>query len=480
MRAKIIAVFTVVVLVVGVLAFALTRASLGAGSPKLEAGRALVAADAVLRVQALEVERWLESQASDPKLREPFSAGTVQAKGDQATQAANGIKSAATKSGEVSALGPSLVLLVDAKGVAVGRDGSQLMRGDDLGAAYPALKVGLEKGVSGSDVWVTPARNEQMLVSWVPLRGEGGVVVGGVVLGTALSDGRLDNVASQSSGAALLFGVKTADGLRLVAKTSLATGEIASALEASPGRESALSVLASGQAVEIGVLPADFGVKAGPLGGYGDGRRAVLIAVSKASVPSATTILFPFLGAIAIGILLVAIGGHFLGQYYSGPVEEIEEGLLAIMNGRTDYRFEIEHAELGGLISRLNSLLNQLLNVQEEEETDAEGHPAHGAKADDFKEALAVDETLAEKETAGEEGKALRAQDDEAYYKRIFEDYIRAKKKVGDPVDHITREAFIGRIMASERQMSHKHGKPVRYKVEVRGKEVVLLAVPLA
>jgi hypothetical protein len=51
---------------------------------------------------------------------------------------------------------------------------------------------------------------------------------------------------------------------------------------------------------------------------------------------------------------------------------------------------------------------------------------------------------------------------------------------LGDPVDHITREAFIGRIMASEREMSKKHGKPVRYKVEVRGKEVVLLAVPLA
>lgn len=480
MRAKIIAVFTVVVLVVGVLAFALTRASLGAGSPKVESGRALYGAEAVLRVQALEVERWLEAQAADPKLREPFSAGTVQAKGDQATAAANGLKSAVSKNAAVAALGPSLVLLVDAKGTAVGRDGSQLMRGDDLGAVYPALRAGLEKGVSGSDVWVTPTRNEQMLVSWAPLRGDNGQVIGGLVLGTALSDGRLNDVATQTSNAALLFGVKNGDGLKVVAKSQGATPEIASALDTSPARESALSVLGSGQTVEIGALPADFGVRAGPLNGYGDGRRAVLVAVAKASVPSATNILFPFLGAIAMGILLVAIGAHFLGQYISRPIEELEEGLLAIMNGRTDLRFEIEHAELGGLVSRLNSLLNQLLNVQEEEETDAEGHPAHGAKSVDFKEALAVDETLAEKESAGEEGKALRAQDDEAYYKRIFEDYIRAKKSVGDPVDHITREAFIARIMASERQMSHKHGKPVRYKVEVRGKEVVLLAVPLA
>lgn len=480
MRAKIIAVFTVVVLVVGVLAFALTRASLASGSPKVEAGQALVSADALLRVQAFEVERWLESQALDPKLREPFSAGTAQAKSDQATAAANGVKTAAMKNGFISALGPSLVLIVDEKGIAVGRDGSQLMRGDDLGAIYPSLKTALQKGEHGSDVWVTPARNEQMLVSFAPLRNETGALLGGLLLGTALSDGRLDDIAAQSSGAALLFGIKSGDALKVVARSKSASQEIASAMDIAPAKDSILSALTSGQAVEVAALPADFGVKAGPLGGYGDGHRAVLISVAKAQTPTAQALLLPFLGAMAIGILLVAIGGHFLGQYYSGPVEELEEGLLAIMNGRTDLRFEIEHAELGGLISRINSLLNQLLNVQEEEETDAEGHPAHGAKSIDFKEALAVDETLAEKESAGEEGKALRAQEDEAYYKRLFEEYVKAKKQVGDPVDHITREAFISRIMASERQMSHKHGKPVRYKVEVRGKEVVLLAVPLA
>ena len=39
--------------------------------------------------------------------------------------------------------------------------------------------------------------------------------------------------------------------------------------------------------------------------------------------------------------------------------------------------------------------------------------------------------------------------------------------------------AFVERIMASEKELGEKHGKPVRYKVEVRGREVVLLAVPL-
>lgn len=477
MRAKIITVFTVVVLVVGVLAFALTRASLNPGSPRADAARALVAAEAVLRVQAGEVERWLEAQAADPKVREPFSAGTGQARSDGATSVANGIKSATSKAPAIAALGPSLVALVDAKGTALGRDGSPFLRGDDLGGIYPALRAGLAEGRAGSDVWVTPARNEQLLVSWAPIRGENGQVLGGLLLGTALGDGRLSDVANQTSGATLWFEVKDKDGYRIVAQSKGGAPDLASAIDPKQLEAGAASALATGQAVDVAALPPDFGVKVGPLGGYGDGKRALLVAVARANAPAATTLLFPFLGAIALGIVLVAIAGHVLGQSIMRPVEEIEEGLLAIMNGRTDLRFQIEHPELGGLVSRLNSLLSQLLGVSEDE-TGAPP-PAMAMRGKDSEDALAVDESLAKNQAPGGEATALGAEDEAAYHARIFDDYIRAKKSVGDPVDHITREAFLTRIAASEKQMAQKHGKPVRYKVEVRGKEVVLLAVPL-
>jgi hypothetical protein len=150
------------------------------------------------------------------------------------------------------------------------------------------------------------------------------------------------------------------------------------------------------------------------------------------------------------------------------------------MNGRTDLRFEIEHAELGGLVFRLNSLLNQLLGVQEDD-TDDQGRPSRSPQAAAFSDALAVDETMAPYAAADvAEAKTLREEPDAQYYARIFKEYVDAKISLGDPVDHITREAFVGRIMASERETSEKHGKPVRYKVEVRGREVVLIAVPLA
>ena len=65
-------------------------------------------------------------------------------------------------------------------------------------------------------------------------------------------------------------------------------------------------------------------------------------------------------------------GGVLLGNYISRPISEIEDGLLAIINGSSDLRFQLEHAELGGLVFRINSLLNALMGVPEDT-TDEQG-----------------------------------------------------------------------------------------------------------
>ena len=67
-----------------------------------------------------------------------------------------------------------------------------------------------------------------------------------------------------------------------------------------------------------------------------------------------------------------------------------------------------------------------------------------------------------------------------SYYGRLFREYIAAKRSLGDPIDHITEASFVGRIRNSEGEMREKHGKPVRYRVETRGREVILIAVPLS
>jgi len=297
----------------------------------------------------------------------------------------------------------------------------------------------------------------------------------------ALNDERLTNASDRTSGRILIAAVRVGDKLDVVAKSSAATPDLVSAVEAPPARDAAFQALASGQSVDLGGLPREYAASSRPLDGYGDGRRAVLIGVSRLQATGIlNALIWPALGVTALGLILTAIGAHLLDAYISRPISEIEDGLLAIMNGRTDLRFEIEHAELGGLVFRLNSLLNQLLGVQEDD-TDEQGRPSRAPTANSFQDALEVDERMAA--LSGDDvadAPALRAEADDAYYSRIFAEYIAAKRSLDDPVDHITKQAFVGRIMASEREMAQKHGKPVRYKVEVRGKEVVLLAVPLA
>src|SRR5262249_32150330 len=159
--------------------------------------------------------------------------------------------------------------------------------------------------------------------------------------------------------------------------------------------------------------PRDYIASARALDGYGNGHRLVLISMVHLAAPAILSgLVWPALGATVIGLLLVIAGAWLLDNYISRPISELEDGLLAIMNGRTDRRFEIEHAELGGLVFRLNSLLNQLFGVQEDE-TDAQGRPSRAPAAASFQDALAVDETMAASETADE---ALRDEPADAYY----------------------------------------------------------------
>jgi hypothetical protein len=480
MRGKLIAVFAVVVVVVGVLSYALTRATLGDLSTPGETPRALAGASAQLQVDGLVLERWLATEVTNPKLREPYNAGTEPARFEGARQAADKLREGAVGNPELSGQSIQLVALVDKNGKVLARNGSALMRGDDLGTVYPLLRESLKKGATGSDVWVSRARNEQMLASYAPIREADGSVIGGVVVGTALNDERLSRASDQTSGRMLAGAVKDGDKLDVVAKSGGVTPEIIAAITASPAKESALQALASGQVVDLGGMPREYVASARALEGYGHGRRLVLITVVHLAAPAILSgLLWPALGATILGIMLVIAGAWLLDAYISRPISEIEDGLLAIMNGRTDRRFEIEHAELGGLVFRLNSLLNQLLGVQEDE-TDDQGRPSRAPAAASFQDALSVDERMAASASSDVADPALRDEPADTYYRRIFDEYISAKRTLGDPTEGITLPAFVERIQASEQEMGEKHGKPVRYKIEVRGREVVLLAVPLS
>ena len=210
---------------------------------------------------------------------------------------------------------------------------------------------------------------------------------------------------------------------------------------------------------------------ASPLPAFEDGKRALLVAAAPgvAHRGSDGPRPAPIFGALAIGLVLVIVGGWLLGNYITRPINMLEEGLLAILNGQADKRFELDHAELGGLAFRIDQLLNQLMGV-EEDTTDDEGRVSRSpSAAANFTDALTVDD---KRMSAGAEGavdpdvvRRLAAEPPAQYYARIYREYIAAKSAIGEPTDHITEQAFAARIQGMEQDAAQKYGRPVRYQV---------------
>lgn len=389
MRSKIIAVNAGIVIVIGILTYVLLATSLrevveNPSERKRAVAQALRAASAQLALDALRMERWLERSATTDSARNVFAMGTPEARSEAATAEANRLRDAAVGEPSFAKMAPSLVLFVDAQGVAVGRNGSALMRGEPVAKDYPSLAESLKTGHTGSGVWINRQRQEQMLASFAPLRSESGAVVGAVIFGTPLSDERLTRTSDLTSGQTLMFALLSGENLDIIADSAANSDVIKSAADGSV-------VAAARQATSSGgVASADaplgdrlFGTA--PVDGYGKTEAVLIAAIPSSLVGSVNTLLWPVFAISGLGLLLVIVGGVLLGNYISAPISELEDGLLAIINGQSDLRFQLEHPELGGLVFRINSLLNAMMGVAEDT-TDDQGRPSQGPSAQGFQE----------------------------------------------------------------------------------------------
>lgn len=476
MRNKIIAVNAVIVLIVGLLAFAIVRTQLSgaASNPdqlKRSAQRDVLGAATQLQFDGLRTQRWLAIRAADPSARAVLTRATPGARGDAARQFADQLVLAAP-----AAIGakPAIVAVVDTAGKIVSRNGSDLNRGDDVGTAYPALKEAIATGSPGSDVWTDKARADQFIASYAPVRDENGQAIAMLVVGVAINDA-LSRVGDLAAWRGLLLVNDAGD---IVAGGPSTSEDLKKAVSGAAGEVK--NALSSGNVVSS--TSGDVTFASAPLNGFGDGKHVAVVGAAPASLlPTAMGIPYSILGVTVLGLLLVITGGWFLGSYISRPIAMLEEGLLAVLNGQSDKRFELEHAELGGLAFRIDQLLNQLMGV-EEDNTDDEGRVSKAPTAANFGDALSVDRSqggAGKDPAANVDAGKLGAEPAEAYYARLYREYIAAKKGLGEQVDHITDAAFRSRIEGMEQDASAKHGRRVRYHVQSNGREVVLVAVPL-
>ncbi|MEO8876550.1 MAG: MXAN_5187 C-terminal domain-containing protein, partial [Polyangiaceae bacterium] len=423
-------------------------------------------------LDALRAERWLASKAAEPATADVLAkpAASPSAQGGAATALSDAILGSAKQASVFNGAVPSLVVVLDAHGKTIGRNGVNLGRDEDLSALFPPLKDALSSGKTGSDIWFVPEKSFQYLTSYAPVRDEAGRVVGGIAVGFTLND-ELSRVSEATTGRPLRIVAATADGVQVVASSAGGGTDLDSAITAQ--KDGVKAAIAAGH---VGaVTSGDMVIAVDHLDGIGDGKRAIATNAPASFIENVGGILLPaMLGVTVLGLILVVVGGWLLGSYITGPIQVLEEGLLAILNGQTDKRFQLDHPDLGGLAFRIDQLLNQLMGV-EEDTTDEQG-----------RESKAPNEAALAAFSMGDTGEvspaalaALAAEPAEQYYARIYREYIAAKKSLGEQTDHITDAVFRGKIQGMEQEASAKYGKAVRYSVQTRGKEVQLLAIQL-
>jgi hypothetical protein len=484
MRTKIIAVNALIVAVMGLLSFLLVKSSLGTAAGNKDqvtanAQGTVNGAAAWVELDALRAEGWLAAFANDTATADALSKATPAARGDAATKRCDDIVSQAKNSPLFERDVPTFVAVVDTSGKIVGRNSSNMNRGDDIGSTHAGLRATLATGNPGSDVWY---EHDRYLASYVGIKDEGKVVAG-IVIGRPLDDA-LSLISQQTAGRPLVLVAPKGDGFEVVAH-SAQTG-VALDDSVNKGAKDTLKNALLHQQPDV-VRDGEILVAVSPLTSFQGGKRALLATEAPASLIQDPTgvALVPIVGAVGIGLVLVLVGGWLLGNYITRPIDMLEEGLLAILNGQADKRFELDHAELGGLAFRIDQLLNQLMGV-EEDTTDEEGRVSRApsaAAAATFTDSLEVDDKRMQQSAEGavdpDVARRLALEPKGQYYTRIYKEYITAKKAIGEATDHISEQAFAARIQSMEQDASQKYGRPVRYQVHARNKEVVLLAVPL-
>lgn len=482
MRTKIIAGNLVAVLVVGLVSYLVVSSQLQ--GKLLSELNAEVATDSALfertwRLSGLEFVARVDELAGEDASHRVFLALDENGRRNSANQRADRVAGLFERHKREA---PEVVAVTDADGRIIARNQNvNRMHGDDLKPQLRTLAGVLERGRPALDVWSFRQGQPKLLQTAIaPIRDVDGTIVGSLIVGYDMSNGMASR-AGQLLGRDVVFFTEGA-----VYSSSLDGTNLAALDEAlfTQHRAATASALAGGDASDV--WAAEIGAReylgvtgALPLAASTQVAYAVLAdrTAALATASPVTTILV----MTAIGLLLVLVYGFMIGTSLIKPIEQMEEGVLAVINGRTDLRLDIESAELGGLAYRINQLLNVFTGTPEEDSDGRVSSAPEAAWASDAGSTPSAPVRAAEA-NAEDEDPALAAklaeEAEDAYYERIFQEYVAAKEAQGENVSSITKERFVQRLQANEQSLLKKHGcRMVRFQVQVRGAQVNLRPV---
>ncbi|MDQ3033436.1 MAG: hypothetical protein M3Y87_13540 [Myxococcota bacterium] len=496
MRTKIIAGNLAAVLVVGLVSYFLVKSSVE--SELLEEVDSRIVSDFRIlersfRLSARDLAELVEEQAEQRALSETFvNALDETARRTRSYEAADRTASWLADPARRGAA-PDIVVVIDDAGRVVARNADRnRMYQMEIARAVPAVQRAL-RGDTATGIWQKEDENKVLQIAVSPIRGEDHRVLGALLVGYDVSNG-LARSESEVLGRDVAFLLDdrvysssldqegAPDSLRAYL---FGEGEAATGAALQQGATSAPFTVDLGDQQFVGVVgPA-------PSGGSETQLAMVVLAnrteqLAKASAANMILLL------TVIGSLIVLVYGFLIGGSFLRPVEQMEEAVLAVINGRTDVRIDVESAEFGGLAYRINQLLNVFTGTPEEDDQGRVSQPPGGRWQDD---SIAQSSLASPAETAGAAASTSGAGDDaevddpalvarlaaepeDAYYARVYAEYVAAKQAVGEDVSNIPQDKFVQRLRGNEQSLIKKHNcRMVRFQVQTRGTQVNLKPV---
>lgn len=489
MRLKVIAGNLAVVLLLGLFAYVFVGGQLRSEllsniDRRIASDRQLF--ERSLRLSALEFQALVEERASERPLRDVFAGLDQDSRRTRAYEAAESTSAWLADPARGQRGAPDIVVIVDEAGTAVARNGARnVLFGKSLTGELPALAQALRTGQPAHDIWQESQEKKLLETAIAPIRAESGTILGALVVGYDLSNGvakreaallgrdvafvtdgsvyssSIDSVGARSDLQSKLFGAEAETTKRILSGAA----SVSPAWRASLGGNDYIGITA-----RVPLAPS------APVAYAVLGNRSAQLEI--ASVVGVILIL------TALGAVLVVLYGFVIGNFIMRPIEEIEEGVLAVINGRTDLRLETTSAELGGLAFRINQLLNVMTGT-EEATSDAEGRVSIPPSAGAWKDAAFSDGTTAAASANPDEpiedealSARLAAEDDAAYEARVYREYVAAKQALGENVANIPQDRFHQRLAGRAGALAQKHGcRLVRFQVETAANQVVLRPV---
>lgn len=380
---------------------------------------------------------------------------------------------------------PDLFLVLDRAGIGVANAQDRAWFGPsqaDMLKERPVLEQALA-GKTLKDLWLV--KGAPMAVAVAPVR-KADKVVGAVVLGYRLTDSeaqRDKKLVETDVGYFLDGRLNQSSSFNSTTEQQLQQAVTDKNLPAASS-EDVVEVTLNGQAY-LGMV--------GKLSGYASAAQSGFVALDNldaaVSMAREPLIWIPIACALGLGIILGLFIAFF--QMFLRPFEEIDQGVMEIINGNLDYWFEVSGGERDLPKTMSQNLNIMVCNLSGRPLPDEDDAPSSGAWAGDRMFAEAMDggsdgivdaAAIAAGNTGGLSPAivALVNEDAAAYQRRLFREYTEALRLAGQPVQGITFEAFTGQLESNSAALAKKYEcSYVRFIVSSDGGKVRLRPVPI-